>query len=108
MPIVPALVVGILALVLLAVNIANQSAFLALTSVAIIMFYLAYLGVTGRCCARGCAASGRKPDHGPVLLARPLGMRSTSSPSCTARVVAVDIAWPRPPCTARCRYQRTA
>jgi len=46
-PIVPALFVGFWSLVLLAVNLANQSAFLTLTSVAIIMFYLPYLAVTG-------------------------------------------------------------
>ena len=40
-PIVPALVTGILALVLLAINVGNQSAFLVLTSLAIIMFYIA-------------------------------------------------------------------
>src|SRR5436305_3768776 len=45
-PIVPALVTGVLTLVLLAINVSNQSAFYVLTSVAIIMFYLAYLGVT--------------------------------------------------------------
>src|SRR6201996_6122220 len=41
-PIIPALLVGGLSLILLVVNIANQSAFLTLTSVAIIMFYLPY------------------------------------------------------------------
>src|ERR1700728_3346004 len=46
-PIVPALFVGVCSLALLAVNLANQSAFLTLTSVAIIMFYLPYLAVTG-------------------------------------------------------------
>src|SRR5947209_9612920 len=45
-PIVPALVTGGLTLALLLINIGNQSAFLVLTSLAIIMFYLAYLGVT--------------------------------------------------------------
>src|SRR5450631_2357076 len=40
-PVVPALVVGTLALVILAINYGNQSAFLALTSVAIVMFYIA-------------------------------------------------------------------
>src|SRR3984885_10937251 len=46
-PIVPAVFVGVMSLVLLAINLANQSAFLTLTSVAIIMFYLPYLAVTG-------------------------------------------------------------
>src|ERR1017187_5342112 len=41
-PIIPALFVGLMALILLALNIANQSAFATLTSVAIIMFYLPY------------------------------------------------------------------
>src|SRR5580704_7368527 len=45
-PIVPAVVTGTLTLGLLALNIANQSAFLTLTGIAIIMFYLAYLGIT--------------------------------------------------------------
>src|SRR5450631_1753616 len=40
-PVVPALVVGTLALAILAINYGNQSAFLALTSVAIVMFYIA-------------------------------------------------------------------
>src|ERR1700722_6428942 len=39
-PIVRALVTGFITLGLLAINIANQSAFLSLTSVAIVMFYI--------------------------------------------------------------------
>ena len=54
--------------ILLALNIANQSAFLTLTSVAIIMFYLPYLAVTGAMLmAGGCGASGRGPSHGPYF-----------------------------------------
>ena len=89
MPIVPALVVGILALVLLAINIGNQSAFLVLTSVAIIMFYLAYLGVTGPMLLRRLRGTWPTPEHGTVLLARALGhARQRRSPSSTAR------SWP--------------
>ena len=66
-PIVPALVVGILALALLAINIGNQSAFLALTSVAIVMFYIAYLGVTGGMLVRRIRGTWPKPDHGPYF-----------------------------------------
>ena len=45
-PIVPALFTGVIALIILAINVGNQSAFYVLTSLAIIMFYFAYLGVT--------------------------------------------------------------
>src|ERR1700744_6770335 len=46
-PIIPALFVGVCSLALLAVNIAHRSGFPHLTSVAIVMFYLPYLAVTG-------------------------------------------------------------
>jgi len=45
-PIVPALVTGVLTIALLAVNVGEASVFLALTSVCIVMLYLAYLMVT--------------------------------------------------------------
>ena len=62
-PIIPALFVGVCSLALLAVNIANQSAFTTLTSVAIIMFYLPYLAVTGSMLSRATArVSGRGPS----------------------------------------------
>src|SRR3984885_10354975 len=66
-PIVPALVTGILTIALLAVNVSNQSAFAALTSIAIIMFYLAYLGVTVPMLARRLRGTWPTPDHGPFF-----------------------------------------
>ena len=66
-PIVPALFVGVCSIVLLVLNIANQSAFLTLTSVAIIMFYIAVPRRHGLDAARcGCAASGRGRSTGPT------------------------------------------
>ena len=73
-PIVPALVVGILALVILAVNFGNQSAFVALTSVAIVMFYLAYLGGHRRHAGPAHQGNLAARRARPVLLARPLGL----------------------------------
>ena len=72
-PIVPALVTGILALVLLVINVGNQSAFLVITSIAIIMFYIAYLGVT--VADAGAPLPRRLAEARPwaVLLARALG-----------------------------------
>ena len=66
-PVVPALVTGILTLVLLAINVGNQSAFYVLTSLAIIMFYLAYLGVTAPMLVRRLRGDWPKPDHGPYF-----------------------------------------
>ena len=66
-PIVPALVTGILAIALLAINVGNQSAFLVITSIAIIMFYLAYLGVTAPMLVRRLRGDWPKPDHGPYF-----------------------------------------
>ena len=63
-PIVPALVTGILALVLLAINVGNQSAFYVITAIAIIMFYLAYLGVTVPMLIRRLRGDWPRPDHG--------------------------------------------
>ena len=66
-PIVPALVTGILALLLLVINVGNQNAFLVITSIAIIMFYIAYLGVTVPMLIRRLRGDWPKPDHGPYF-----------------------------------------
>ncbi|AKU17831.1 APC family permease [Luteipulveratus mongoliensis] len=46
-PIVPAVIIGLLAVAILVVNIGQSQIFTVLTSIAIIMIYLAYLMVTG-------------------------------------------------------------
>jgi urea carboxylase system permease len=46
-PIVPAIVIGVIAALILAVNIDQPKIFTVLTSIAVIMIYLAYLMVTG-------------------------------------------------------------
>ena len=46
-PLVPSIVIGGLTILLLVLNVGNQRAFFVLTSVAIIMFYIAYMCVTG-------------------------------------------------------------
>lgn len=94
-PVIPALVVGILSLAILAVNIGNQSAFLALTSVAIVMFYLAYLGVTVGMLARRMRGEWPKPDHGPYFSLGRWGTLVNVGAVIYGAVVAVNIAWPR-------------
>lgn len=46
-PVIPAVVIGVLAILILVVNIGQPKIFTVLTSIAIIMIYLAYLMVTG-------------------------------------------------------------
>jgi urea carboxylase system permease len=94
-PIVPALVVGIAAIALLALNIGNQSAFLALTSVAIIMFYLAYLCVTGPLLLRRIRGTWPTPEHGPYFSLGRWGMPVNVFAVVYGAIVAFNIAWPR-------------
>jgi amino acid transporter len=94
-PVVPALFVGICALGLLAVNIGNQSAFLALTSVAIVMFYIAYLGVTGGMLVRRLRGQWPRAEHGPYFSLGRWGLLVNAVAVAYGAVVAVNIGWPR-------------
>jgi urea carboxylase system permease len=94
-PVVPALVTGILTIALLAINIANQSAFLAITSIAIIMFYMAYLGVTGPMLVRRLRGQWPKPDHGPFFSLGRWGLLVNILAVAWGAIVAINIAWPR-------------
>jgi urea carboxylase system permease len=94
-PIVPALVTGTITLGILAVNIANQSAFVALVGVAIVMFYVCYLGVTGPMLLRRIRGTWPKPDHGPYFSLGRWGTAVNVAAVLYGGVVALDIAWPR-------------
>jgi urea carboxylase system permease len=94
-PIVPALVTGILALVLLGINVGNQSAFLVITGIAIIMFYLAYLGVTAPMLVRRLRGDWPKPDHGPYFSLGRWGLPVNIAAVVYGALVAINIAWPR-------------
>jgi urea carboxylase system permease len=94
-PIVPALVVGTLALVILAINISNQSAFVALTSVAIVMFYIAYLGVTMGMLVRRIKGTWPRAEHGPYFSLGRWGFAVNLIAVVYGAVVAINIAWPR-------------
>ena len=68
-PIVPAIVIGLLTIALLLVNIGNQRVFYVLTSVAIIMFYIAYMCVTGPLLLRRLQGRVAAQEPRAVLLA---------------------------------------
>ncbi len=94
-PIVPALVTGILAIALLAINVGNQSAFLVITGIAIIMFYMAYLGVTGPMLVRRLRGQWPRPDHGPYFSLGRWGLLVNILAVAYGALVAINIAWPR-------------
>ncbi|MBV9820009.1 MAG: amino acid permease [Solirubrobacterales bacterium] len=94
-PIVPAIFVGVCALAILYVNKANQSAFVTLTSVAIIMFYLPYLAVTGSMLAKRLRGQWPRPDHGPYFNLGRFGMLINVIAVLYGGLVAFEIAWPR-------------
>ncbi len=80
---------------LLAINVGNQSAFLVLTSIAIIMFYLAYLGVTVPMLIRRLRGEWPKPDHGPYFSLGRWGLPVNIVAVVYGALVAINIAWPR-------------
>jgi urea carboxylase system permease len=94
-PIVPALFVGFWSLVLLAINLANQSAFVTLTSVAIIMFYIPYLGVTASMLLKRLRGEWPRPEHGPYFNLGRWGLPINLIAVVYGTIVAFQIAWPR-------------
>jgi amino acid transporter len=94
-PVVPALVTGILTLVLLAINVSNQSAFYVITAIAIIMFYLAYLGVTLPMLVRRFRGTWPRPDHGPYFSLGRWGILVNAGAVLYGTLVTINIAWPR-------------
>jgi urea carboxylase system permease len=94
-PIIPAIFVGVCSLILLAVNIANQSAFATLTSVAIIMFYLPYLAVTGSMFVRRLKGQWPRAEHGPYFSMGRWGVWVNGFAIVYGTLVAFEIAWPR-------------
>ena len=94
-PIVPALVTGFLTLVILAINVGNQSAFYVLTSLAIIMFYLAYLGVTLPMLIRRFRGTWPKKDYGPYFSLGRWGMLVNILAVLYGVLVTINLMWPR-------------
>jgi amino acid transporter len=94
-PAVPALVTGVLTVAILAVNVGNQSAFAAITAVAIILFYMAYLGVTAPMLVRRFRGTWPKPDHGPYFSLGRWGLPVNLMAVLYGGFVVINLAWPR-------------
>jgi amino acid transporter len=95
-PIVPALVIGILAIALLLLNIGNQQVFYVLTSVAIILFYVAYLCVTGPLLLRRLKGEWPLDDGGEYFSMGRTGLVVNIVAVIFQAVVVINLAWPRP------------
>src|SRR6266567_3596165 len=95
-PLVPSIVIGVLTLLLLVLNVGNQRAFFVLTSVAIIMFYIAYLCVTGPLLIARLRGKWPTPEHGPYFSLGRWGVVVNLLAVVFQIGVMVNLAWPRP------------
>jgi amino acid transporter len=95
-PIIPALFIGVLTLVLLAVNVGNQQLFFVLTSVAIIMFYIPYMCVTAPLLIRRFKGQWPTSEHGPYFSMGRWGVLVNVLAVLYQTAVVVNLAWPRP------------
>ncbi len=95
-PLIPSIVIGVLTILLLVLNVGNQRAFFVLTSVAIIMFYIAYLCVTGPLLVARLRGRWPSPDHGPYFSLGRWGLLVNVLAVVFQVGVMVNLAWPRP------------
>ena len=95
-PLVPSIVIGVITILLLVLNVGNQRAFFVLTSVAIIMFYIAYLCVTGPLLIARLRGKWPTPEHGPYFNMGRWGLVVNVLAVIFQIVVMVNLAWPRP------------
>jgi urea carboxylase system permease len=95
-PLVPSIVIGVITLLLLVLNVGNQRAFFVLVSVAIIMFYIAYLCVTGPLLIARLRGQWPTPEHGPYFNLGRWGLVVNVLAVVFQIVVMINLAWPRP------------
>ena len=95
-PIVPALVIGLLTIALLVLNIGNQDVFLVLTSVAIILFYVAYMCVTVPMLLRRFKGDWPLREPGQYFSLGKAGTIVNAIAVIYQTVVVINLAWPRP------------
>jgi amino acid transporter len=94
-PLVPSLVIGVLTIALLVLNVGNQRAFFVLTSVAIIMFYMAYMCVTVPLLIARVRGKWPTPTHGPYFSLGRWGLPVNVLAVIFQIIVMINLAWPR-------------
>ncbi len=95
-PVVPAVVIGVVAVLILAVNIGTPEIFTAVTSVAVIMIYVAYLLVTVPMLLKRFKGEWPGPDapKGYFSLGK-LGLPVNIVAVLWGAAMAINLAWPR-------------
>ena len=97
-PIVPAVVSGLLAIAILVVNIGNDQIFTVITSIGIIMIYIAYLLVTTPMLMKRLrgrvAAGGARSERGYFSLGK-LGLPINALAVGWGIFMAINLIWPR-------------
>jgi urea carboxylase system permease len=96
-PVVPAVTIGVLAIVILVVNIGQPQIFTVLTSIAIIMIYLAYLMVTGPLLVKRIKGEWPPEDLKPggYFTMGKFGLPVNIAAVVWGAGMAVNLAWPR-------------
>ncbi|MDT7709811.1 MAG: hypothetical protein QOG20_5418 [Pseudonocardiales bacterium] len=95
-PVLPALITGGLAIVLLVINIGNQRVFTVLTSIAIILFCVPYLMVTGPMLLRRLRGHWPRPEHGEFFSLGRWGLPVNIIAVVYGVGMTINLAWPRP------------
>jgi urea carboxylase system permease len=94
-PLIPSIVIGVFTIALLVLNVGNQRAFFVLTSVAIIMFYIAYLCVTGPLLIARLRGKWPTAEHGPYFSLGRWGLPLNLLAVIFQVGVMINLAWPR-------------
>jgi len=94
-PLVPSIVIGVLTIALLVLNVGNQRAFFVLTSVAIIMFYMAYMCVTVPLLIARVRGKWPTPTHGPYFSLGRWGLPLNILAVIFQVIVLINLFWPR-------------
>jgi urea carboxylase system permease len=94
-PVAPALITGVLTIVVLLINIGNQRAFFVLTSTAIILFYIPYVLVTGPMLVRRLRGQWPGPEHGPYFRMGRFGIVVNAFAVLYGLAMTVNLLWPR-------------
>ena len=93
-PVLPAVVIGVLAIALLVLNLGNAAIFATLASVCIVMLYLAYLLVTVPLLVQRIRNRATADDTGLFTLGR-FGIPVNALAVLWGVGMAVNLAWPR-------------
>ncbi|WP_328535464.1 APC family permease [Streptomyces sp. NBC_00344] len=93
-PVLPAIIIGLVAVAILVVNINQPQIFSVITSIAIIMIYLAYLLVTAPMLVRRLRGTW-EPVEGRFTLGR-FGLPVNILAVLWGAAMSLNLAWPRP------------